>query len=93
MQKNLADIVDAIELGPDDSICQLCNQTVSCPSGLDPTPLCNLCAQSAAEFLPALLSLARMAMIPERDSHDGYDAWHERLLLRARAAVHKTVTV
>lgn len=86
--KDLAAYVEAIGRGGDpDHVCQMCGENYDCEPDAEPSALCNQCAHEATDFLPDLLHLARVAMIPERDAHDQYDAWHDRLLKLARAAV------
>jgi hypothetical protein len=87
-RKTLTDYAEAVDRGAnEDCLCQLCEKAYTVGDGLDASPLCNDCAQEAAAFLPGLLHLARMAMIPERDGYDQYHKWHERLLQTAREAM------
>lgn len=47
--------------------CMRCHSSVHCPSDLDPTPLCDLCAQAIADQVPNLLSHIA-ALIAARES-------------------------
>lgn len=47
--------------------CVRCRDSVHTPSELDPTPLCNLCAQFVADYLPELTA-AVAALTAERDA-------------------------
>jgi len=41
----------AMEKPMDGELCNLCGRLCYTPDGLDPTPICNLCAQDAVVFL------------------------------------------
>lgn len=45
----------------DESLCRKCGASCHCPTDLEPTPLCNVCAQAASYLLPGLLAALRAA--------------------------------
>ncbi len=53
----------AIEQGADteEHLCRACGQSYTCPSDMEPTPLCDLCAQTAVEVLAAEIIALREA--------------------------------